>query len=289
MPDIAEHSEERSISPNDIVRARPNGVLLVHGITGTPAEMRPLAKHLERLGYRVAAPLLPGHGAGQRELLSTTRHNWLVGVRQDFNALASTCNRVVIVGLCGGGLLNVLLAAEDRRVAGLVVLSPDLGYTTPGPSSPWTRFLFPMARRIPLLRRYGYWTERPPYGLKDPRLQRLLTRSISSSKRGQTAEYGTFRTYVGTIDQMHHLHDDVKRAAGRVTCPALVMHSLEDTLFTIRNAALLYSLLGSADKTVELLDGTDHVMTVDLRKDHVAQRTGAFIERLTGRELAHVR
>lgn len=264
-----------------------DGVLLVHGVTGTPAEMRPLAKHLERLGYRVSVSLLAGHGAGHRELLATTYCDWLGQVRRSFNELAAECDRVVIAGLCGGGLLGALLAAEDPRVAGLVVLAPDLGHRAPGPASPWTRFLLPVASRVPWLRNHGYWTERPPYGIKDPRLQQRITRSIAASRRGQTAEYGTFRIYVGTICEMINLQEDVRRRAGEVTCPALIMHSVEDSLFTIRNATELYSLLGSRDKRVEFVSGCDHVMTVDLRKDYVAQRVGVFVQRLTDRYFVH--
>ena len=37
-------------------------VLLLHGYTGTTAEMRPLGNHLHSLGYTVLCPRLPGHG-----------------------------------------------------------------------------------------------------------------------------------------------------------------------------------------------------------------------------------
>ncbi len=278
---------ERRVSPVETDQTRStNGILLVHGITGVPTEMRPLARYLELQGYRVAVPLLPGHGSGHRTLLATTRHDWLNGVRRAFHELVAACDQVLLVGLCGGGLLNIFVAAEDRRVAGLVVLSPDVGFSAPGPATPWTRMLFPLARRVPLLKRYGYWTERPPYGLKDPRLQRLVTRSIAASQRGQTSEYGTFRTYVGTIHEMKCLHEDVRHRVGDVTCPTLIMHSFEDSLFTIRNATTLYGLLGSRDKTLELVTGCDHVMTVDLRKDHVAKRIGTFAERIMGRRVS---
>ena len=256
------------------------GILLVHGITGTTTEMRWLARYFQVHEYRVSVPLLPGHGAGHRELLATTRHDWLNGVRRAFDALAATCDSVLIVGLCGGGLLSVLLAAEDQRVQGLIVLSADLGFRAPGPASPWTRVLLPLASRVPLLRRYGYWTQRPPYGLKDPRLQRRITRSVAGSRQGQTAEYGTFRTYVGTIDEMKRLHEDVQRQAGHVSCPTLIMHSVEDTLFTIRNAALLYRSLGSPDKTMTLVTGCDHVMTVDVTKDQIAEQIALFARRV---------
>lgn len=52
-------------------------------------------------------------------------------------------------------------------------------------------------------------------------------------------------------------------------------------MFSIRNATVLYSLLGTSDKSIRLITGCDHVMTVDLRKDDVARDVGAFIARLS--------
>lgn len=257
------------------------GVVLIHGVTGMPTEMRPLARHLQSLGYQVETPQLPGHGAGHRQLWATTWRDWLTGARSAFAQLSAECDDVMVVGLCGGGLLGTLLAAEDPRVKGLVVLSPDLGLRIPGPAKPWTRVLMPVASRIPLLRRYGYWTEKPPYGLKDPRLQELVTRSIAASKRGHTTEYGTFRTCVAAMDEMIRLQAEVRRRAASVRCPTRILHSVEDTMFSIRNATVLYSLLGTSDKSIRLITGCDHVMTVDLRKDDVARDVGAFIARLS--------
>ena len=37
-------------------------VLLIHGYTGTPAEMRPLGDYLQQLGYTVLGVRLAGHG-----------------------------------------------------------------------------------------------------------------------------------------------------------------------------------------------------------------------------------
>ena len=44
------------------------GVLCLHGITGTPFEVRPLAEALGRRGCTVMAPMLAGHGGTLRDL-----------------------------------------------------------------------------------------------------------------------------------------------------------------------------------------------------------------------------
>ncbi|NDF43604.1 MAG: hypothetical protein EB137_03350, partial [Actinobacteria bacterium] len=44
------------------------GVILVHGFTGSPASMRPFANFLNKKGYRVTVPLIPGHGSRWQDL-----------------------------------------------------------------------------------------------------------------------------------------------------------------------------------------------------------------------------
>lgn len=239
--------------------------------------MAPLDKVLRRAGYQTAVPLIAGHGAGHKELLATTWEDWREGLRSDLRKLAETCDEVVIAGLCVGGLLGAVLAAEEEKVRGFVSLAPDLNFRVPGPMMPWTRFLLPAALRVPWLRRHGYWAQKPPYGIKNPRLQQRIAKAVAASTQGQTQEYGTFRTYVGTIRELNRLRNEVMRILGNIKCPVLMVHSFEDSMFSIRNVTVMYSQLGSSRKEVSLITGCDHVLTVDLRRDEVAARILNFI------------
>ena len=49
----------------------PIGILLVHGFTGSPISLRPLAELLSQRGFAIELPLLPGHGTRPRDLLPT--------------------------------------------------------------------------------------------------------------------------------------------------------------------------------------------------------------------------
>ena len=55
------------------------------------------------------------------------------------------------------------------------------------------------------------------------------------------------------------------------------MHSVEATIAIPRNAFEMYSLLGSANKQVSLLQGGEHVFMVDLCKAQVNQAVLDFI------------
>jgi esterase/lipase len=55
------------------------------------------------------------------------------------------------------------------------------------------------------------------------------------------------------------------------------MQSLEDTITTKWNAQELHSWLGSADKQIIYLEGCDHVLPMDLKKEEVAYRYAEFV------------
>lgn len=250
------------------------GVLLLHGLTGTPAEMRPVARTLVRLGCTVETPLLPGHGGTHGELLATGWLDWLGGARRAANELAQRCDTLVVAGLSMGALLATLLAADDPRISGIALLSPTLRFD--GSSISWTRWLLPLAQVLPFAGRTFYWSERPPYGLRDERLQRLVTRAIKAAHRGETTQYGLFRTYVGSILELNRMIREVRRRAGAVRCPALVLQSLEDTITSARNATEIYERIGSTHKRLHWLTGCDHVLTLDLQKHEVARTVSEF-------------
>ena len=47
------------------------GVLLIHGLCGTPAEVRYVAMGLARAGYTVHCPTLAGHGGSRADVVKT--------------------------------------------------------------------------------------------------------------------------------------------------------------------------------------------------------------------------
>ena len=48
-------------SPFDLIGGGSAAVLCLHGLTGTPYEVRPLGEALARAGIRAVGPALPGH------------------------------------------------------------------------------------------------------------------------------------------------------------------------------------------------------------------------------------
>ena len=93
--------------------SRDEGILLVHGYTGAPAEMRMLGNFLqEEGGYTVLGVCLAGHCKTAEALEQTTWPDWYEAVEEGVKELHRHCRHIYIAGQSMGGLLAIKAAAE---------------------------------------------------------------------------------------------------------------------------------------------------------------------------------
>ena len=98
------------------------GCITLHGIGGTPANIRVVADALIAKGYTVISPMIPGHGETVRALNASTGEQWLEGVRAAYRRLRDEgCEQVYALGLSLGGILCGLLA-EEEHLDGLALI-----------------------------------------------------------------------------------------------------------------------------------------------------------------------
>jgi carboxylesterase len=101
-----------------------SGVLVLHGFTGNPQSMRPLAEALATDGYTVDLPLLPGHGTAIEDMLPTRWDDWSAAAESAYTKLAAGCDEVAVVALSMGGTLACWLAENHPEIRGLAVVNP---------------------------------------------------------------------------------------------------------------------------------------------------------------------
>ncbi|HSH22531.1 MAG TPA: alpha/beta fold hydrolase [Acidimicrobiales bacterium] len=121
----------RSMSPEVMpgaeawsVTGGPVGALVLHGLGGTPATVRPVGDALARAGLSVAVPRLPGHGTVIDDLVPTRFADWSVAAGHALEELAALCTEVVVVGQSMGATLACGLVARHPEVTGLVAVNP---------------------------------------------------------------------------------------------------------------------------------------------------------------------
>ncbi len=108
-------------------------MLVLHGFTGSPWEVRPLCDAAVARGLSVACPVLPGHATTVQALDAVQWADWLHAAELAHAWLAARCATVHLVGFSMGGLLATLLAERDppdtaRR---LVLLAPAFALAAP--------------------------------------------------------------------------------------------------------------------------------------------------------------
>ncbi|MBP7250173.1 MAG: carboxylesterase, partial [Selenomonas sp.] len=74
----------------------PQGVLLVHGFTGSPADLLLLGRFLQARGCTVLGVRLAGHATSEEDLSRQTAEDWLDSVR-DGAALLRGCTQTLSV------------------------------------------------------------------------------------------------------------------------------------------------------------------------------------------------
>jgi carboxylesterase len=247
------------------------GALLLHGLGGTPVEMRYVAMGLARAGITVSCPQLAGHSGSFEELRRSRWQDWYASAEAALDRLRRRCDTVVVGGLSMGAVLALLLAAERKGdVAGAAVYAPTLRLD--GWGVPWYARLFQLVPHKAIANWFDF-TEREPYGVKDPRVRALVAAAIES---GDSAKAGMLTVPGGAMFEFRGLVGAVRRRVPGIRQPVLLVHPREDDRANIANSFWLQRNLAGPVSMVVLNDSY-HVVTMDRQRQIVADRTAAFV------------
>ncbi len=248
------------------------GVLLIHGLGGSPSEMRFVANGLARAGYTVHCPVLAGHRSAD-DLKLVTWWDWYRSAKRALNQLSRQCETVIVGGLSTGAVLGLLLAARHpEKVQAVTLYSPALWLS--GSHVPWYAPLFQLvtSKWFANLFRFPFPSH---VGIKDQRIRDFIRNALSGDGATPAGAPG------GAVLERRRLANKVMKELGRITQPALIIHSREDDYAGLDNATYLQQkLAGPVDLTV--LDDSYHMVTVDRQRHIVVERTAAFLDRLAG-------
>ena len=251
------------------------GVLLIHGLTGTPTELRRVAQGLAKDGTcTVYVPTLAGHCGDNSDLQATGWRDWYEGVRKTFTGIRQRHRQVFVGGLSMGAVMSMYLASEHQgQVTGLLMYSTTLRYD--GWSINKLAFMTPLLMKIPFGVHLCSFEEKPPYGIKNQRLRAVVERQM---KAGESSNAGLLTMEGITVRELHRMNAVVKKRMPSITTKALVLHSIEDDITSRWNADYVERHLGGPVTKV-LLDNCYHMITVDLQYRRVIELSDAFIKK----------
>jgi carboxylesterase len=251
------------------------GILLIHGLTGTPMEMRLLGLGLHARGYTVAGMQLAGHCGTAEDLLETGRADWYGSVQRAADLLRQKVDHLFVAGLSMGALLALKLAADRTdEVAGVGVYGATFrhdGWAIPR--------LARLSFMLPLLKHLGIgrsrmFMEQPPYGLKDERLRARVSAAMLSGDSGAAGLPGN-PWY--SLAELYLLSRSVRRALPRVMAPCLIAHSSNDDIASLYNAELVQRRV-SAPTELLLLKDSYHLITIDRERRTLIAQSARFFD-----------
>lgn len=260
-----------------------SGVLLIHGLTGTPMEMKLLGKGLNRAGFTVHGMQLAGHCGNVDDLLATGWHDWYASVEEAADELRSKVDHLFVGGLSMGALLALKLAAErPDQVCGVGVYGATFRYDGWSiPAVARLSFLLPLFKKLGIGRNRSFM-EAPPYGIRDERLRAQVS---SAMLGGDSAAAGLPGNPWYSLADMYELAADVRQRLSQVTAPCLVAHASEDDVASVKNAELVMREV-SAPVELLLLKDSYHMITIDKERRTLIERSAAFFEAIAAGETA---
>jgi len=225
--------------------------LLIHGFTGSPADMKVLGTYLLERGYGVSGLLLPGHGTTPEDLATKRWPDWFKAVEVDYLKLQQSYRIVIPMGLSMGGVLSLHLAAQ-YKVQGLVSLSAPV---------------FLHDERI--------------YKSEDLELEFYRKERTPEAKAHLLAE-GRF-SYdaipLKALSSLIELIDLVKEELGEIKGSSLIFQSKDDPLVNPKSAQYIYDYLGSKQKELNWLEKSRHVITLGAERQKIFETIELFLQR----------
>jgi carboxylesterase len=234
----------------------PHGALVLHGFTGSPVSMRPLAEVLADAGFAVELPRLPGHGTDTEDMVETGWDDWLTEAERALESLQArtTGGKVVVVGLSMGGALTAALAQGHPELAGIVLINTPVA----APAELATAMEEMLAGGVEVLDSIGG-------DIADP--------------DADEASYD--ETPLRPLLTMLMAGQDVRARLSEIQVPTLIITSRQDHVVNPDDSDILAAEIGGPVERL-WLEKSFHVATLDYDRAEVESATLAFAQRVTG-------
>ena len=239
------------------------GVVLVHGFSASPAEVRPFAEKLQNLGYPVIGVRLKGHGTSPWDLRERSWQDWLEPVREGFKILSAFTPRLCLVGFSTGGGLSLLLAADQPDgLVGVAAISAPMKFRDR------SIIFVPLVHTANRLVRWVSSFEGiMPFRATQPEHPHINYRN--KSVRG--------------LYELCSMMEELDERLPDVQCPVILIQGTDDPTVDPESAELIYKKLGTRQKEVVRVPATRHGILYEDTGD-TQERTLSFLAAVSSKE-----
>ncbi len=227
------------------------GILLLHGLTATPAEVREFAEKLHQKGYTLSGPLLPGHGTYSEALNRVRWQDWVETAVAAYHHLETVCERVFVGGESTGAVIALYLASQIPDIAGILAYSPAIKLNM---------------SKLDVLKLY----------LAAPFLKSIPKEAIDVSEKWQGYPDNPLR---GAIELLR-LERATLRRLPLVRQPILVVQGAHDTTIHPDSGKIILENSRASHKAFHIMAHSSHVVLLDRELESITELTLAFLRQM---------
>jgi len=214
------------------------GVLLIHGLLASPAELRGYGEHLVQQGYTVIGVRLKGHGSSPYALRDQTWEDWYGSVLRSFKILKTHCKRIFVSGFSTGGALALKLAsAQYPEIIGICAVAVPLKFINP--AFILVSLLYGANKLVDWISSYE--------GVKP---------FIDNFSEHPSINYR--HVPVKSLYELRRLIHDMDDYLPRCNIPVLILHGEHDPVVSVNSASEVMDKLHTKNKQLKIIDSNRH-------------------------------
>jgi carboxylesterase len=227
-------------------------VLLLHGFTGTSADVRMLGRFLEKKGYTSLAPHYKGHGVPPEELIQTGPAEWWQDVLAGYNQLKEAgYDEIAVAGLSLGGVFSLKLG-YNMPVKGIVTMCA------------------PMSMKTTDLMYEGVLSYAREYKKFEGKDEQQIEKDMEVLQRQSMPSLADLRALIY----------DVREHIDHIYAPLFVAQGSLDKVIDPDSANVIYGNTESEDKQLKWYEQSGHVVTLGPEKVQLHEDIYEFLESL---------
>lgn len=215
------------------------GVVLLHGWSSIPSQVRPVANRLNSHGYWVSVPRLSGHGTKPEDLEKANEDHWIDDLIKAVAELEKKpeITKVVVGGVSLGG--NIAMLANDK-------------INTQG-------YIF-MGTPVFLKNHFGVWLGLKVLPLFKKYAKKDYPRGVSKKFLATTSyQYYPLGSAAEAVRVIRHSLKKLRK----INKPVLVLQTSRDYLVSKASPWILYNSISSPDKKMQWIKARHNGHVID--------------------------